>query len=224
MSTQKRLGSLITSVFICVVSIALTWCPAGAISEEDLERKIKVIRGLTKQKALDSLEEKRQIAIAEKMYKDEQKEEKVSAVGQLYIDGLFPTESLPLGALATLTFQFVDPATDQPTLGPPTAFVEYVVNLDPDNDLFFSLGSSTDAASHFSLPFTVVPFEPFIRSIPFDSNGHPIFITGVDGQNVAVSVGVVLEPVPEPSTIVLVGIGGVACLGYAWRRRRRAVA
>ncbi len=62
MNTQSRLGSLITSILICAVSVAIPWCPAAAISEEDLERKIKVIRGLTKQGALDYLEEKRQIA------------------------------------------------------------------------------------------------------------------------------------------------------------------
>jgi hypothetical protein len=28
--------------------------------------------------------------------------------------------------------------------------------------------------------------------------------------------------VPEPSTIILAGIGGLMCLGYAWRRRKRA--
>ncbi len=55
MNTQRQLRSLVTSILICAVSVATSWCPAGAISEEDLERKIKVIRGLTKQKALDSL-------------------------------------------------------------------------------------------------------------------------------------------------------------------------
>ena len=218
MNTQRQLRSLITSILICAVSVAIPWGPAGAISEEDLERKIKVIRGLTKAKALDSLEEKRQIAIAKKMYDDEQKALNVSAIGEAFIDGVSPTAFSPLGAIVDLTFQFVDPATDLPTTGPPVASVEYLVNLDPDNDLFSIVGTSIDVSSHFSLPFTVVPFEPFIKSIPFDSNGNPIVITGVDGQNVAVGVAVVLEP--EPSTIVLVGSGGVILLGFAWRRRR----
>ena len=121
-----------------------------------------------------------------------------------------------------LTFQFVDPATDLPTTGPPIASVEYLVNLDPDNEIFSILGTSIDASSHVSLPFTVVPFKPFIKSIPLDSNGNVIVITGVDGQNVAVGVAVVLEPVPEPSTIVLIGSGGLFILGFAWCRRRRA--
>lgn len=30
-----------------------------------------------------------------------------------------------------------------------------------------------------------------------------------------------LTPTPEPSTIVLLGVGGIGLLGYAWRRRRR---
>ncbi len=50
MNTQRQLRSLVTSILICAVSVATSWCPAGAISEEDLERKIKVIRGLTKQR------------------------------------------------------------------------------------------------------------------------------------------------------------------------------
>jgi PEP-CTERM motif len=220
MNTQRQLGSLITAVLICVVSVAIPWSPAGAISEEDLERKIKVIRGLTKAGALDSLEEKRQIAIAKKMYQDEQKDQKVSAVGEAFIDGLSPTAFSPVGAMVNLTFQFVDPATDLPTTGPPIASVEYLVNLDPDNDLFSILGTSTDASSHFSLPFTVVPFEPFIKSLPLDSNGNVIVITGVDGDNDAVGVAVVLEPAPEPSTIMLIGSGGVIVLAFVWCRRR----
>jgi hypothetical protein len=68
--------------------VAIPWCSAGAISEEDLERKIKVIRGLTKAKALDSLEEQRQIAMAKKMYQDEQKDQNVSAIGEAFIDGM----------------------------------------------------------------------------------------------------------------------------------------
>jgi hypothetical protein len=35
---------------------------------------------------------------------------------------------LPLGAMVNLTFQFVDPATDLPTTGPPIASVEYLVH------------------------------------------------------------------------------------------------
>jgi len=154
------------------------------------------------------------------MYQDEQKGQNVSAVGEAFIDGLSSTAFSPLGAMVNLTFQFVDPATDLPTTGPPIASVEYLVNLDPDNDLFSILGASMDASSHFSLSFTVVPFEPFIKSIPFDSSGNAIVITGVDGQNVAVGVAVVLEPVPEPSTIALVGSGGAIIFSFAWCPRR----
>ncbi len=35
-----------------------------------------------------------------------------------------------------------------------------------------------------------------------------------------VTQGFLLTPVPEPSTLVLLGIGAVSLLAYAWRRRR----
>jgi probable HAF family extracellular repeat protein len=42
--------------------------------------------------------------------------------------------------------------------------------------------------------------------------------TNPEGQNVAF----LLTPVPEPSTLALLGIGAVSLIGYAWRRRHRA--
>ena len=32
--------------------------------------------------------------------------------------------------------------------------------------------------------------------------------------------GFLLTPIPEPSTLVLLGVGAISLLGYAWRRRR----
>jgi hypothetical protein len=43
MNTQRQLRSLITPILICAVSVAIPWCSAGAISEEDLERNIKIV-------------------------------------------------------------------------------------------------------------------------------------------------------------------------------------
>jgi sugar lactone lactonase YvrE len=43
------------------------------------------------------------------------------------------------------------------------------------------------------------------------------FATGVNG-----AWGVVPAPVPEPSTLVLLGIGAIGSLGWAWRRRKSA--
>jgi hypothetical protein len=33
---------------------------------------------------------------------------------------------------------------------------------------------------------------------------------------------VTMTPVPEPSTFVLLGVGAISLLGYAWRKRRAA--
>jgi len=47
---------------------------------------------------------------------------------------------------------------------------------------------------------------------------------GVFGDNTgAYNIEVTqLTPVPEPSTFVLLGLGAISLLGYAWRRRRQA--
>ena len=48
--------------------------------------------------------------------------------------------------------------------------------------------------------------------------------TGVTDLQPATWATVILAPVPEPSTLVLVVVGGITLAAYAWRRKRRATA
>jgi hypothetical protein len=199
-------------VACCVVLIITTLSlpnRAMGISWEDLERAKKVIRKLTEVGALPYAEEKRQIAEKEKQYRDMQKMIGVSAVGATFIDGLYPSAPRNPGTLVNLTFEFLDPATGEPTSGPAVASVQYFANLDPDSDDYVFLGASLDAGSDFSLPFLVIPFEPMIKSIPFDPSGAPITIVGLEGQNVALGLGTALQ-FPEPSGMALLALGVVA--------------
>jgi hypothetical protein len=108
------------------------------------------------------------------------------AIGQDFLDGMTPTEILAAGAVSTLTFQFIDPATGVPTIGPSVGSVLYEASPTPAiAGTFAPLGSSHDATNNFPLAFTVTSAEEDIVAIPFDLSGAPIVITGVDGFNVA---------------------------------------
>jgi hypothetical protein len=192
------------------------------ISASTRDALIDAARVLTFLGIADDKLEEALIFTANKKYNDEQNESGVSAIGQALINGLSPTALVPPGTTVPLTFQFINPGTGQPTTGPTVSLVDYMANLNPNTpNVFVDLGTSTNAASNFSLPFTVVPFEPFIKAIPFGPNGQPIVIPGVGGENVAIGVAVALQPIPEPSTLTLLGLGSLGLLGYGWRRRKQ---
>jgi PEP-CTERM motif len=122
----------------------------------------------------------------------------------------------------TLSYLFVDTANGLPVAGPAVASVMYEANYNPYNPTdWVTLGTSTDAATNFSLSFTVQPYEPEIQAIPYDSSGNPIVISGVDGDNVALGLVTLLNPVPEPSTLVLGIVGSLGGLGFVWFGRRK---
>jgi len=50
-----------------------------------------------------------------------------------------------------------------------------------------------------------------------DNMVYMALATADDSDHVVVALGV-----PEPSTLVLLGVGAISLLGFAWRRRKRA--
>jgi hypothetical protein len=163
-------------------------------------------------------EEKEVIANCYALYRKHQRQ--LSFIGQPSLADSFPAADLAIGETSLLSFQFIDPATEQPAVGPAIGAVFYEINTDPSHpDIFLPLGTSFDPASNFAFPFTLNDFEPDIQAVPFDTAGHPIVIAGVDGINVA--VGSVTDiPVPEPPTASLLGSAVLSLLTWAtWRQR-----
>jgi hypothetical protein len=140
----------------------------------------------------------------------------IPAISQPSWKAMFPTATADDGDSGLLTFHFISPATGLPTAGPAVAFVLYEINQNPDTPGYTPLGISTDASTDFSFPYTVAGLEPDIQATPFDASGAPIFLPGFDGSNVA--VGSVTIFAPEPSSLVLVMVGGVGAIGHGWRR------
>ncbi len=143
----------------------------------------------------------------------------IPAVGQPSYKASYPTAAYDDGDTGTLMFHFISPATGLPTDGPAIASVLYEVNEDPETPGYTTLGISTDAATDFSFSYTVAGFEPDIQAIPFDASGAPIFLPGFDGSNVA--VGSVTIIAPEPSALLLLGLGAAGMIVLNWGQRRR---
>lgn len=130
----------------------------------------------------------------------------VPFVGQAEFDGA-QVNLLPGGTSASLSLQFIDPATGLPASGPLVGFVDYQVNLDPSMpNLFLDLGTSSNAGSNFALPFTIPSHgeEPIVLAFPFSPNGNPIFIAGTGGFNDAVGLAF-NATTPEPPEVALLG-------------------
>jgi hypothetical protein len=144
----------------------------------------------------------------------------VTVVGLAELNGQEPAALVTVGSINELTYMFVDPLTLEPTTGPAISSVFYEYSPTPDvPGSFTPLGTSTDAATDFALPYLALPTEEAIVAEPlFD--GNPVFIQGVDpSDNAAVGLVTALL-VPEPSTWAMMALG-FACLGYAGYRRSR---
>jgi hypothetical protein len=85
----------------------------------------------------------------------------------------------------------------------------------------------------FASSVTLAPHSTFTAVFPEMQDGNFLYIEGTqflsDAQGNPLSVSTQFRfghqaPVPEPSGLTLFGLGTFSLLGYAWRRRKLAVA
>jgi hypothetical protein len=143
-------------------------------------------------------------------------------LGLISLNGSNPGSVAP-GAMTSLTFSFIDPSTGA-VVAEPVSAVNYYAwtgmgdSLDPSSSTWMSIGSSTNAGSGFSLPYTFSSTEQIFLGVPLDPSGAPIVITGVGGYNNATdTVAGILTP--EPAGYSLLGTGLAAISALVWRRR-----
>ena len=143
-------------------------------------------------------------------------------VGQLLFAGN-PVSLLPAGVAGLLDFRFIDPATGSPATGPTIGSVDYQVNVNPAVPTdFVDIGSSSDAATDFTVPFTIqAGTEPVFLATPFSPSGDAIFVAGTGGSNDARAVAF-NATVPEPSYVVLLG-SALALIAFMLTPRGTAV-
>ena len=86
----------------------------------------------------------------------------------------------------------------------------------PHHAFIYEAGTMTDLNS-------LLPPSPewdyIERADSINDNGQIVGRGLVNGKQHAF----LMTPIPEPSTLALLGIGSVGLVGYVWRRRRRAI-
>jgi hypothetical protein len=118
-----------------------------------------------------------------------------------------------------------------------TTLIDFNIHTSPGSAIGFDYNTGTADGSSTSLPFILVLNNPptldnilqLTFANPLTPAGSPItigtfdsFEEGPDNRRDVVAGSVVPETtaVPEPSTFVLAGLGGLALVGLALRRRR----
>ena len=131
----------------------------------------------------------------------------------------------PLGAklLATNSLGSTHLHFDTPVFGAGT----YIEHLTQTSFTAYILAvSGTTTIAEYTLPVTNHYLEdgsaPFIGILSDSRNITDIYFDSYRGMNTVTWRP--LLAVPEPSTIVLLGMGALGLLGFAWQRRKRTTA
>jgi hypothetical protein len=230
MKTQKL---TITSLSVLVTVIGATLIPemAQAISYWDAVTDNAAIVIDTALGNLTARQEKELIGRNWDEWRRQREQQGKKSVGQVAKDGFFPVAeytSADLGTIEALTYFFIDPATGQKTQTQPDfefSAVRYDALLQPftldKNQLneasiranLVTIGTSSDAASNFEIPFTLQGFEPIILAFPLDANGNEI-----SGEGTAGFASNVLAT-PEPTSTL--GFLALGTLGAASTLKRK---
>jgi hypothetical protein len=111
----------------------------------------------------------------------------------------------------------------------PTAYeLTYGVAISPTHDLLYNVAAIADGSNIELDPAQMITDPQFVD--PANGNFH--LLAGSPAIDTGINVGLpffgsapdrgAFEYVPEPSTLVLLGIGAISLLAYAWQRRKTA--
>jgi len=122
----------------------------------------------------------------------------VEASYQPAYNGHFPVADADPSLPGELTFHLYDVGTRLPLPLTGVHRVDYEANFDPAQpELFEPIGSSTDPASAFSVPFTVRGFEPMIVAFAYGADGALLPRPGTGELRAPFGVLVVFGPTPD---------------------------
>lgn len=152
----------------------------------------------------------------EKSLKDDQSKTKVSYT---ITDGLINDTygQGDLGKTISVGYRFFDLATGLPIESPiDISYVKYRALLTPEASDFVDIGTASNAASDYSVPFVLQGFEPIIEAVAYDTSGNAYLSDGYVGINMLVMT------VPESDSVVLL-LSGLAAFAICFLKKRQSV-